>query len=144
QNDTRWAGFKSWATFLGFGRSESGKASGGFITDPTPAIRRYALQLLPKKGDIAINDFVEGLALSIPVLDGGEYRKEVESKLRPEKWRAPGEGELSTSLSRALWRLRDAGEIRLKKKADSDVQMKLVGQDRSVEGVTHVLRGEGK
>ena len=143
QNDTRWPGYKSWATFLGFGRSDSGKASGGFITDPTPAIRRQAIELLPKKGDTTINDFVEGLAFSIPVLDGGEYRKEVESKLKPDKWKAPGAGELSTSLSRALLRLRASGAIRLERRSDSEVQMKLVGRDRSVvEGVTHVLRGD--
>ena len=145
QNDTRWPGYTSWATFLGFGRSDSGKASGGFITDPTPAIRRHAIELLPKKGDVTIRDFVDGLSHSIPVLDGGRYRREVESKLKPEKWNVPGPGELSTSLSRALLRLESAGNIRLEKRADSDVRMKLFERDRSVDrGVTHVLRGNAK
>jgi hypothetical protein len=145
QNDTRWSGFVSWATFLGFGRSESGKASGGFVADPTPAIVNHVSQLVPKKGDIAINDFIDGLVQSVPVLDGGEYRREVEGKLKPEKWKSPGPTELSTSLSRALLRLRAMGTIRLEKRSDSDAQMKLIGRDRDVvQSVTHVLRGDAK
>lgn len=145
QNDTRWSGYVSWATFLGFGRSESGKASGGFVTDPTPAIVNHVSELVPKKGDIAINDFLDSLVQSVPVLDGGEYRREVEGKLRPEKWKSPGPTELSTSLSRALLRLRAMGIIRLDKRSDSDAQMKLIGHDRDVvQSVTHVLRGNAK
>jgi hypothetical protein len=145
QNDTRWSGYVSWAAFLGFGRSESGKASGGFVTDPTPAIRHTLVDLLPKSGDIAINDLLEALAQSIPVMDGGEYRRRVEEKLRPEKWKVPNEGEISTSLSRALLRLRDGGEIRLEKKADFDVQVRLIGKnERVAQEVTHATRGPAK
>ncbi len=87
QNDTRWSGFVSWATFLGLGRSDSGKATGGFIADPTPWICGPASTLLPPKNDMPIREFLDGLAEAVPILDGGRFRAEVESKLRPEKWK---------------------------------------------------------
>src|SRR5690606_34952850 len=118
QNDTRWSGYASWATFLGFGRSESGKATGGFISDPTVAIRHQVADMLPAKREMPMTDFLNELSRRIPVLDGGDYRRQVEEKLKPDKWRAPGPHEVSTSLSRALLRLDKAGEIQLEKRAD--------------------------
>ncbi len=145
QNDTRWAGYMSWATFLGFGRADTGKASGGFITDVTPVVRFHLHDVLPKRGEVAIDDFIGSLASAIPVLDGGSYRTEVESKLKSDKWKRPKEGELSTSLSRALLRLRESGNLRFESRSDSGEQMKIVGRDdRVVESVTHVRRGEAK
>jgi hypothetical protein len=143
QNDTRWNGYKSWAAFLGFGRSESGKASGGFITDPTPVVHFHLADLLPKKGEVGIDEFLLRLASTVPVLDGGDYRKEVESKLKPDSWSKPKEGELSTSLSRALLRLREAGYIRFEARSDSGAQASLVGRKgRVIESLTHVRRGD--
>jgi hypothetical protein len=143
QNDTRWPGYKSWATFLGFGRSESGKASGAFLTDPTNVVASYVTRIIPKKEEVPIEDFIHGLAQSVPVLDRGEYRQQVERKLKPERWKAPASMDLSTSLSRALLRLRSQGVIRLEKRSDSDAQLRLIGLGGSVvESVTHVQRGE--
>ena len=145
QNDTRWAGYGSWATFLGFGRFDSGKASGRLITDPTPVVRFHLEDLLPKRGEVAINDFISDLGTKVPVLDGGDYRREVESKLKSDKWKKPKEGELSTSLSRALLRLRESGHIRFEARSDAGAQMKLIGREgRVVESVTHVRKGESK
>lgn len=140
QNDTRWAGYQSWATFLGFGRS-----SAGFITDVTPIVRFHFQEVLPKRGELAINDFIGGLSSAIPVLDGGTYRTEVESKLKPDKWIKPKDGELSTSLSRALLRLRESGDIHFESRSDASGQAKLIGRNgRIVDSVTHVRRGNGK
>jgi hypothetical protein len=142
QNDTRWTGFVSWANFLGFGRFDSGKASGGFITDPTPAIRSVLDVVLPKKQDLPIRDFILGLSESLPVIDGGDYRQEVEGNLRPEKWYAPATTDGSSSLSRALLRLQSQGEVRFEKRSDSDAQLQLIGRGgRIVQSVTHVHRG---
>lgn len=142
QNDTRWSGFVSWANFLGFGRSDSGKASGGFVTDPTPVIVGVLEKLLPKKQEVAIKDFIDGLSDSLPVLDGGSYRQEVEGNLRAEKWKGPAATEASSSLSRALLRLQSQGVVRLDKRSDSDAQMRLMGRGgRLVQSVTHVQRG---
>ena len=143
QNDTRWSGYVSWATFLGFGRFESGKASGGYITDPTPAVSGVAKTLLLKEKDLPIRDFLDRLSEAVPVLDGGEYRKEVECKLRPDKWKAPAAIDVSTSLSRALLRLRAQGVLRLEKRSDSDTQVRLLGRgERPVESVTHIQIGD--
>ena len=145
QNDTRWSGYVSWTTLLGFGRSDSGKASGGFITDPTPALAGVVSSRLPKKGDVPIREFLKGLSESLPVLDGGDYRQEVERRLRPEKWKAPPKMDISTSLSRALLRLRAQGILRLEKRSDSDAQVRLIGRAGSVvQIVTHVQRGDAK
>jgi hypothetical protein len=145
QNDTRWSAYVSWATFLGFGRSDSGKATGGFITDPTPAVACIVNSLLPKRNDLPIREFLNKLSDSLPVLDGGDYRKEVEGKLRPEKWKSPQEMDISTSLSRALLRLQSQGTLRLEKHSDSDVQMNLIGRAGNVvDRVTHVHRGDTK
>lgn len=145
QNDTRWSGYVSWATFIGFGRSDSGKASGGFITDPTPAVAGAVKLLLPKKKEVPVIEFLAALSDSLPVLDGGDYRKEVEGKLRPEKWKAPASTDVSSSLSRALLRLRSQRILQLEKRSDSDAQVRLIGRGGSVaQTVTHVQRGDAK
>ena len=142
QNNTRWNGYVSWATFLGLGRTESGRQSGGFVTEPTPVVRRYSSSMLPKTGEISVNEFLETLSASVPILDGGKYRREVESKLNPNAWKAPQSGDFSTSLSRSLLRLRSAGEIRLENRSDAVRRMRLVGRNGEViDGVTHVARG---
>lgn len=145
QNDTRWHGYVSWATFLGFGRSDSGKASGGFITDPTPAVASTVKLLVPKKKEVPVIEFLDVLSHSLPVLDGGHYRQEVERKLRPEKWKAPASTDVSSSLSRALLRLQSQGILRLEKRSDSETQVRLVGRNGYVaQTVTHVQSGEAK
>lgn len=143
QNDTRWLGFVSWATFLGFGRPDSGKTSGRFITDPTPVVAGAVENVLPKKKEIAVKDLLAELSELVPVLDGGVYRKEVENILRPERWTVPGVADISTSLSRALLRLEAQGKLRLEERSDSDAQVQLLGRDRKkIRDVTHVRRGD--
>ncbi len=143
QNDTRWPGYKSLAKFLGFARTDSGKPGGALLTDPTPAVFSSLYKCLPTKEYISINEFMERLADSLPVLDGGKYRKEVESKLKPEKWKAPISGAVSTSLSRALLRLQASGDLRFADRSDSNVRISLLGRDnRTIQSITHVLRGD--
>ena len=145
QNDTRWSGFVSWATFLGLGRSDSGKASGGFIADPTPWICGPIITLLPPKNGMPIREFLDGLAEAVPILDGGRFRAEVESKLRPEKWTAPASDAISTSLSRALLRLQASRILRFDDRSDSESRVNLIGRaGRTVQSVTHVLLGDTK
>ena len=145
QNDTRWSGFVSWATFLGLGRSDAGKASGGFITDPTPWICDPVTTLLPPKNDMPVREFLDALAEAVPILDGGRFRAEVESKLRPEKWKAPASDAISTSLSRALLRLQASGILRFDDRSDSESRVNLIGRaGRTVQSVTHVLLGDAK
>jgi len=144
-NSTRWNGFTSWGTFLGFGGYETGVSSGEFIIDPTAAIAKQVMTLLPKKIELSVRDFVSQLAELVPVIDGGEYRREVENKLREEEWKSPEVSDVSTSLSRSLLRLQSQGVIRLEKRSDSDSQLRLIGRGGSVaQTVTHVQRGDAK
>jgi hypothetical protein len=141
QNDTRWQGYVAWATFLGFGRKES-KPTGGFISDPTRAVVDFFGSFTPSKDAVAVNEMLAGLAEAIPVLDGGDYRKKVEQKLKPEKWKKPAVNELSTTLSRAILRLESLGLIRLEARSDSDAQVQLVGRrGKPNRPVTHVQFG---
>ena len=143
-NKTRWPGFVSWATFLGFGRSES-KATGGFIMDPTQVLDEVLEELLPNNEEVGVENFLSDLAKAVPVFDGGKYRKEVESILKTDKWKMIGANELSTSLSRAIIRLESQGRIHLEKRSDSTANYNLIGRkDKSVRSVTHVRRGEQK
>lgn len=144
-NSTRWNGFTSWGTFLGFGGYETGRSSGEFIIDPTSAITKQVIQLLPRKKEFPVNEFMAKLADLVPVIDGGVYRREVEDKIREAEWKSTGVSDISTSLSRALLRLRSQGLIRLEKRSDSDAQLRLIGRGgRVVQGVTHVQRGDAK
>jgi len=144
-NSTRWNGFTSWGTFLGFGGYETGRASGEFIIDPTSAIKKQVMTLLPRRTELPVKDFLNKLAELVPVIDGGVYRREVEDKCREEEWKSPKVSDISTSLSRALLRLRSQGVIRLEKLSDSDSQVRLIGRGGSVvQSVTHVQRGDAK
>lgn len=141
-NSTRWNGFTSWGTFLGFGQFESGGTAGEFIVDPTLTISSNAISLLSEQKVYTITEFLKELAHLVPVIDGGRYREEIESKLNPAYWKRPSENEISTSLSRALLRLQAQEAIRLEKRADSDAQLRLIGRGgRVVQSVTHIQRG---
>ncbi len=112
QNDTRWSGLRAWVPFLGFGWMAK-YPTGALIADPTDAIRDALPMVFGKKRTLGACDCIELLAEILPVLDGGIYRKALEERLRersgPDSWQPPPEGQLSTSLSRALLRLRDEG-----------------------------------
>ncbi|MDA1015949.1 MAG: protein DpdG, partial [Planctomycetota bacterium] len=119
QNDTRWPGFKAWAPFLGFGIISLYPGRGAFQIDPTVAVRDSMDAVFAAGDQLAIADFMSSLAETLPVIDGGHYRREVESQLNPRHWESAKEQEISTSLSRALIRLREAGLLRLENRSDS-------------------------
>ncbi|MFN9374243.1 MAG: protein DpdG [Planctomycetaceae bacterium] len=138
QNDTRWHGFKAWALFLGFGVSSLKR--GAFEIDPTVAVRESLDTVFDGINEMSIYDFIERLAEVLPVIDGGLYRKEVESQLNPRHWESVSEREISTSLSRALLRLREAGVLRLDNRSDSPTRMEMLLQGKRTQSVTHVIR----
>ena len=82
-------------------------------------------------------EFIKGLALEIPVLDGGTYRQEVEKRLGektgPNTWSPPPINQISTSLSRCILRLTLDGTLIEENKADSDesIRVTLTGRNRS-------------
>lgn len=140
QNDTRWPGFKAWAPFLGFGIISLYPRRGSFQIDPTVAIRESLDAVLNSTKQMSVSEFMEGLAEALPVIDGGLYRREVELQLNPRHWEPVKEQEISTSLSRALIRLREAGVLRLENRADSPTRMELLLQGKRKLAVTHVIR----
>lgn len=135
RNSTRWNGLRCWFPYLGFGSSGNTRGS-RLIIDPTQALRHALPQIFGKRAVLAADDFLVKVAAAVPVLDGGEYRLKVEEKLRghegPEAWRPPPEGQVSTSLSRALLRLVLDGTLLAEERSDSPARARLTGRQRKV------------
>jgi hypothetical protein len=131
RNGERWPGFKEWAEYLGFGWKSH--VSKGTTADPTEAVRDALPDVFGKQKSLSPNDFIARLAEQLPVLDGGTYRLEVEKILKStddsDSWRGPSEGQLSSSLSRALLRLSVERSLILELKADSTKRVALTGRD---------------
>ena len=115
QNDTRWTGMRHWARYLGFATGNGAS----FKIDPTAAIRDELPFVFESDNELSSKDFLQKLSHSLPVIDFGKYRREVESKLDETKWRKPEELHLSMSLSFALQRLHMSKSIALEGKADA-------------------------
>jgi hypothetical protein len=140
QNDVRLNGLRYWAHYLGF----TSKFKNHLI-DPTQALKEEAGLLFKKNVEYSAKEFLEPLAEKLPVIDGGIYRKRVEEVLDPQNWQKPSIPEmLSTSLSRALWRLELAGIIDLVSRADARANRVLQRQNSQIlKSFTHVVyRGE--
>jgi hypothetical protein len=142
-NDTRWSGFKSWAAFLGFGWTGC-YPSDVFVIDPTEAVRDALPQVFEGSGELRQSVFFSRLADVLPVVDGGDYRRRVEQKINPSVWSPPAEDQASTSLSRALTRLHDSGDVILDERADAEKRSLLGRRRRAVRNVSHVVWKGGR
>jgi hypothetical protein len=116
-NDTRWDGFVAWAPFLGFGWQAIWQR---LVVDPTAALRQELPGVFAGTERMAQREFLDRLLRRLPVLDGGEYRREMEARLRPGYWEPPPGGQISASLSLALERLAASGAVGLEDRADAD------------------------
>jgi hypothetical protein len=141
KNDVRLNGLRTWGSFLGFLWSD-GRA---YIVDPTVAIRDVVSNVLPDGEEIAVDKFVDALAAELPVLDGGTYRRDVESHLDRKHYTQLPQGTLSKSLSRAFYRLRREGTLEWVLKSDAGAGVKLTGTEatRRADVVTHIKRSVG-
>jgi hypothetical protein len=135
-NDTRWQAFARWAAFLGFVVRIPRDSRTVLIPDPTAAIRDVAPPLLAGER-MEVNLFVEDLARRLPVLDGGEYRRAVEARIRPDAVAASSD-QLSPSLAHALLRLRDERVLVIEDLADAPMKMRLPDGFGPERTVTHV------
>ncbi|MFN3628744.1 MAG: protein DpdG [Casimicrobiaceae bacterium] len=124
RNDTRRNGLQFWAHFLGFVRQP-----GGGEIDPTVAVRDILPECLQPGEDMPASDFVDKLAVALPVLDRGVWRKAVEARLEPQALPTLEEGQLSTSLSRALLSLMMAEELQFENRADVGRGVVFTGRD---------------
>ena len=137
-NDTRWSGFKDWVTYLGFASNGRFPVSGSLLIDPTNAIRDSLTQVFGKFKTLQADQFLAELSDCIPVVDGGEYRNDLESRLKTttgeHAWHPQPSGQLSTSLSRAILRLESLGILKCENKSDAPTRIILTGRNGSVGG----------
>ena len=123
-NQTRRNGLQFWSHFLGFVRQP-----GGGDIDPTLAVRESISACIEPGEDMPASAFVERLAQVLPVLDGGKWRSAVELRLEPQALPSMAEGQLSTSLSRALIALMMDEQLRFENRADVGRSVVFTGRD---------------
>jgi hypothetical protein len=123
KNRARWGGVGFWARYTGFAGADRG------CIDPTSAIRAELEVIFQGARVLPAGAFLRELSTRLPVLDSGSYRTQVEGALKPEVWRRPPEGQLSTSLSFALRRLQLERVIKLDVPADAGDTLTLSGRN---------------
>ena len=134
RNDTRWAGFSEWATFLGIGWKTTKIC---FV--PAVAVRFTLDGVFHGVGELPQADFFSALANSLPIVDGGRYRASIEKKIaRP--WRDQLATEVSPSLSAALLTLEANEELRLETRSDAPQRMLLGRGGQELRPVSHLVR----
>lgn len=124
QNDTRKNGLQFWGHFLGFVRQP-----GGGDVDPTLAIRETLPACIGTGEEMAAAEFVDRLAQCLPVLDGGVYRVAVEAQLERDALPILQPGQLSTSLSRAMFSLMIDQTLQFENRADVGRSIVLTGRE---------------
>jgi hypothetical protein len=124
QNDTRKNGLQFWGHFLGFVRQP-----GGGDVDPTLAVRETLPACIAAGEEMPAAEFVELLAQHLPVLDGGVYRVAVEAQLESNALPPLQPGQLSTSLSRAMFSLMIDQTLQFENKADVGRSIVFTGRD---------------
>ncbi len=112
-NPTRWNAFRWWSSSLGFAWVSP---RGHLVPDPTRAIRAVLPDVVGSASELTAREFIDKLALSLPVLDFGRYRSFIE-----DNWQRPRSEQqrLSPPLSEALERLRSAGALTFDDRADA-------------------------
>lgn len=96
------------------------------IVDPTRAIEAVLPSTLKAGQEMALKDFIAGLAERLPVLDGGRHRLEAERLMVTRGWQKPPQHLISASLSQALIRLWKSGRIILEQRADDPDHLELL------------------
>jgi hypothetical protein len=134
-NDTRWGAFDRWATFLGFGSSLPRAGKTVLVPDPTEAIRHAVPSVLTSQR-MEIGVVIEGLGNRIPVLDGGTYRRDVETRMKPEAILSRDDL-LSPSLAHALFRLREERIIVLEDLPDLSLKIRIPEHFGPERTITH-------
>jgi hypothetical protein len=124
QNESRASGLKAWGCFLGFIRH-----SGDVEVDPTVSIAEILPECIAPGDGMPARDFVERLAKSLPVIDGGVYRRAVQARLRADALPILQADQLSASLSRALFGFMIDKTLQFTSRADVGSGIVLTGRD---------------
>ena len=138
-NDVRWNGIRFWMRYLGFATGDSGS----FQIDPTLAVKAELKPIFSSPSAIPAREFLEALAIRLPILDFGGYRLEVEDSLNSARWRKPDSGHISMSLSFALRRLVLDNVIRLEGKSDTGSSYRMTGINYRTWGGFESVRWNG-
>ena len=137
QNNTRVNGLQYWGHFLGFIRQP-----GGGDIDPTLAIRDVLDVCFEPGVEMPALDFIRRIASLLPVLDGGDYSVAVLNKLNRNAIPTLQPGQLSHSLSRAMFSFLSDQTLQLRSPSDVGSAIILTGRDgpRTDHRYTSVLR----
>jgi hypothetical protein len=115
QNNVRLEALRVWGLALGFLWNADAP-----VIDPSVAVGDELDRIFGGSREVTAAQLQIRIAAVFPVMDGGRYRQEMEKALDPATWAAPASPEiLSTSLSRALWRLNEDGRLALEHRADA-------------------------
>jgi hypothetical protein len=133
QNGTRFEALRVWGLALGFLWNAEAP-----VIDPTGAIGEELERIFAGSSELTAAQLQTRIATVFPIMDGGRYRLEMEKALNPATWSAPASQEiLSTSLSRALWRLNEEGRLVLSHPSDS-------GDVRVLQRIRELLFEDGR
>ena len=102
---------------------------GGGDVDPTLAVRETLPDCIAAGEEMPAAEFVERLAQRLPVLDGGVYRVAVEAQLDTHALLPLQQGQLSSSLSRAMFSLQIDQTLQFENKADVGRSVVFTGRD---------------
>jgi len=114
QNNVRLEALRVWGLALGFLWNAEAP-----VIDPTGAIGDELDLIFGESSELTAAQLQTRIATIFPVMDGGRYRLEMEKALNPATRSSASEEILSTSLSRALWRLNDDGRLALEHRSDA-------------------------
>lgn len=132
-NNSRYQNLIYWARYLGLAERVS-VIDDMVIPDPTEAILSQLSTVFGEDQELSIQIFMQRLALSCPIMDGGSARRTFETRLSGEY--QPKEGFLSRSMSLALTRLATRGVLKLSKPSDATTLLLDLGN--ITETVSHV------
>jgi hypothetical protein len=139
-NDTRWAGFVEWGSFLGAGFKAS---RAGFVPVPSFAVRAVLPTIFGDERVVPQSEFFRRLADALPIVDGGTSRLLMSGQTaRP--WRVELDSEVSPTLSAALMTLEASGVLRLRERSDAPQRMLLGRAGRPLHQVSHLEHLESR
>jgi hypothetical protein len=138
-NNTRWNGFQEWSVFLGMG-----VMAGGRVTpNPALALSCFLDEIVHGRFELSQADFFDGVAESIPVLDGGYLRRAVEQEIK-NPWNVVSSTEVSPSLSMSLLTLESQQLLRLEMRSDAPSRTLLGSQSKPFRAFSHLSFSGGQ
>lgn len=109
------------------------------IVDPTRGIEAVLDDVFAEKTQLSAKEFLESLGNCLPMLDGGVYRKNVESLMMGKGWTEAQFPKISASLSHALFRLHLGSKLTLEQRSDdvNSISMVLPAEKRTVSMIKY-------